>query len=92
MMTLASFRSRYPEFRTADDVLVQAVLDEAFLRVDVSVFGNKGDIAHGLMAAHLLLNAPYGRSQRLESGAEDDRYMVELDRLKVQCIPTILVV
>lgn len=93
MMTIGAFRARYPEFRTAPDTLVQAVLDEAVLRIEPSAFGAKADIAHGLMAAHLLLNNPYGRSQRLESGdAEDDRYMQELAQLKVECIPAILVI
>lgn len=92
MMTLAQFRVRYPEFGTADDSLVQAMLDDAAIRLNADAFGAKADIAHGLMAAHILLNKPYGRSQRLESGStEDDRYMQELDRLKVECISAILV-
>ena len=92
MMTLARFRLLYPEFVTATDPLVKAVLDDAAVRLNADAFGAKADIAHGLMAAHILLNKPYGRSQRLESGsAEDDRYMQELDRLKLECIPAILV-
>jgi len=93
MMTLIAFRARYPEFRTASDELVQAILDDAALRVDPRAFGKKIDIAHGLVAAHLLLNSPYGRSQRLESGeAEDDRHMQEYALLHRECIPTIFVI
>lgn len=92
-MTLSEFRDRYPEFRTATNALVQAMLDDASERIDLAVFGEtKGQIAIGLMAAHLLANKPYGRSQRLESGDGDDRYMVELDRLTIECCPTLRVI
>lgn len=93
MMDLAAFRARYPEFRTASDVLVQAILDEAELRVDPCAYGEKINIAHGLMTAHLLLNSPYGRSQRLEAGdGQDDKYRIELDALITETIPAILVI
>lgn len=92
MLTLSAFRARYPEFKTAADTFVQSILDEAELRIDRGVFGTRGDIAQGLMAAHLLLNAPYGRSQRLEGGeALDDRYMQEFDLLTIECTPKMLV-
>jgi hypothetical protein len=96
MMSLATFRVRFPEFRTADGTFVQVVLDEAALEIDSSVFGAKTDTAHGFLAAHRLLNHPYGRSQRLESGASgaglDDRYMQELELLKRQVVSTIMVI
>lgn len=102
MMALADFRARYPEFRTATDTYVQVVLDEASRRVSPATFGDRTNDAHGLLAAHLLVDAPYGRSQRLEAagGAETepggsamDRYIAEFNRLTLETVgPHIFVI
>ena len=93
MMSLAAFRARFPEFRTATDDFLQVGLNETALEVDESVFGAKTDTAHGFLTAHRLLNHPYGRSQRLESGAGlDDRWLQEFELLKRQVVPTIFVI
>lgn len=89
MMSTATFRARFPEFRTAADDLVQTILDEAALRVDAQAWGAKLDVAHGYLAAHLLASSPYGKSLRLE-GAEE-RYLSLLDELRAETVPGILV-
>lgn len=90
MMSLSAFRTRFPEFRTAGDDLVQAILDEAALRVDPDAYGAKIDIAHGYRAAHLLASSPFGRSLRLD-GAEE-RYLALLDELRTETVPGFFVV
>ena len=64
-MTLAQFRVRYPDFRSAPDGLVQATLDEAALEVDATVFGALWSAAHGAMTAHVLALSPFGKNARL---------------------------
>lgn len=69
-MNLAQFRSRFPEFRTAQDAPVQAALDAAALETNATELGSVYDEAHGLLAAHKLAISPFGTNARMvdESG------------------------
>lgn len=90
-MDLSAFRTRYPEFSSASDGLVTATLADAALRVDDDAFGTSYDMAHGLMAAHLLWASPFGSGMRLDGDTEADssRYLVEFRRLTREKVQTV---
>ena len=67
------FRARYPEFNNVSDVLCTAVLSEAALEHDTSVWGafgqvggpaTKADAGQMALAAHKLAVSPYGQNAR----------------------------
>lgn len=60
-----TFRARYPEFETVPTLTLQAVLDEARLRLDVNVYGSRLDEAHGYITAHKLASSPMGQGARM---------------------------
>jgi len=65
-VTVAEFKTQYPEFIEAGDVLIQAKLDDATAQVDADIWGAKSEIGIGLTTAHLLSLSPYGSNARLE--------------------------
>lgn len=65
MITLADFRTLFPEFTASPDALVQACLDQAETRTDADVFGDLTDEAHGWLAADILASRPFGRASRV---------------------------
>lgn len=71
-MNLATFRVRYPEFRTAANELAQACLDEAAIETSSEEFGTAYDTAHGLLAAHKLARSPFGLMSRLDAASGDE--------------------
>ena len=91
-MDLPEFRARYPEFRTAVDELVVSILSDAEHRVSADVFGEKYDLAHGLMTAHLLAISPFGRSQRLVNDGGKTLYQTEFDALRKEVVPSLIVI
>ncbi len=82
-MTLAEFRERYPEFSSATDALVSAVLAEAASVTPSDVWGTHTDRGVGLMTAHLLTLSPNGaRGARLSGGpTTNTSYGDERDKL-----------
>jgi hypothetical protein len=62
---LATFRSRFPEFRTAGDAFVTACLNEAASELNSDELGDSYDGAHGLLAAHKLAVSPFGTNARM---------------------------
>lgn len=65
MLTLAQFRTYYPEFSKVPDDLVQGALDRAALDIDLTVWGDRQDVGHGLKAAHILAISPMGVMARM---------------------------
>lgn len=83
-MDLASFRTRYPEFASAEDAQVQASLDDAATVLPVSgaqPWGAYYDQAHGLLAAHRLSISPWGMQARLDSNSADTTYGATFQKL-----------
>ena len=74
-MNLTAFRARFPEFRTATDVFVQSVLDEATRFVAPETFLDLTDDAIGYWAAHLISTSPMGISQRLDDDKTETTYL-----------------
>jgi hypothetical protein len=64
---IATFKIRYPEFKSASDDLIEACLEDAALSVDATVYGAKYDLAHGLLAAHYLAMNPNGLQLRMQT-------------------------
>ena len=94
-MNLVTFRLRYPEFDPTSEPLVQAALDEAALSVDVTVYGQKYDAAHGALAAHLLWSGAFGTTTRLDGDNEPEsksRYWQEFSRIRREVAPRMLVI
>ena len=73
-MNLAAFRSTFPEFQSATDVMVQSRLDQAAARMDLAIWGTRYEEGHGLLAAHLLALSPYGQMARMVSKSGTSTY------------------
>ncbi len=73
-MTLAQFKVRFPEFRTADDSLVSAVLAESGNELNSEELGDAYNAAHGLLAAHKLAISPFGQSARMVNDEGETTY------------------
>lgn len=79
MITLAQFRSRFPEFADAGDSLVNEFLTAAANQIG-PVFGAGEDDAHGWLTAALLVKAPNGKFARLRSDKGTSTYQQEWER------------
>ncbi len=98
-MDLPTFRTRAPEFATAPDGLVQAMLDEAALELTtVGDWGALYDIAHRLLASHKLWASPFGATMRLDGGGSggdkepESRYAVQLADLHTKAFLRAMVI
>ena len=78
-MTLAEFRTRFPEFSNTPDTVVQEALDSAELSTS-DTFADR-DTALALRAAHSLALSPHGRSARLDPKGTATTYGTMLDRM-----------
>ena len=67
-LTLATFRSEFPEFVDAPEGLVQSRLDQAHRAFSEAVFGARYLDAVRYKAADLIASSPFGKSMRLEKG------------------------
>jgi Protein of unknown function (DUF4054) len=65
-ITLALFRSTFPEFASAPDAQVSQQIAWAQFQIDPNVFGLQAEQAHGLLVAHALSLAPGGQQSRLD--------------------------
>lgn len=74
-MTPTEFRTRFPEFRTATDAMLQPILAEATLRVAPETFGALTESAIGYLAADALAGSPFGTTQRLEDDKAETIYL-----------------
>ena len=63
--TLATFRTRFPDFDPTPDAYVQSALDAAEDEIDATVWGAKAAEGHGLLAAHKLALSEFGKDMRL---------------------------
>ena len=64
-MQLKDFQVRYPEFKQTSTELVVAMLQDAALLIDQSVWGNLAGQGHGLLTAHRLALSPFGQQARM---------------------------
>lgn len=64
-MTREQFLVRYREFET-NVTQVDAALADAALQISAAVFGDKYDVAHGYLAAHILTSSATGENARLQ--------------------------
>jgi hypothetical protein len=81
-MTPGELRARRPEFRTVNDILAQAAIDEAVATLAPDVYGpDRIDRAISLKAADILARSPFGRSQRLVLDDGSTIYSKELQQL-----------
>lgn len=80
-MLIAAFRVRFPEFRTADDSFVQAVLDAAAKELHPTELGYAYNEAHGLVTAHKLALSPFGQSARMVNEKGETTYAKLFDDL-----------
>jgi len=61
LLSLASFRTDFPEFDEVSDALVTSKLNSAAGSIDETVWGDKATEGHGWLTAHLLTSSGYGR-------------------------------
>lgn len=91
-MNLATFRIRFPEFRSAHDDLVNPALAAAALSTSAADWGTNYDEAHGLLAADLLANSPFGKNARLtEEDGKKTNYSALRDALGRRVLPSVVV-
>src|ERR1700692_4051979 len=102
-MNVAAFLRQFPEFAETADVIVQAKLTLAAVRMggpDTSVWGafagpsqplTLADLAHGYLAAHYLALSPFGTETRLEPGKARTTYLEVWEDLVQSLAPGILV-
>lgn len=88
-MDLAAFRTRYPEFETAGDSFLQAVLDEAETELNSAEIGDAFNAAHGLLAAHKVAISPYGVAARMLNEEGKSTYENEFSAVMGRAIPGI---
>ena len=84
-MTPGEFLERFPEFRSAGDLLIGLVLDEAAGEVSEETFGSQTQAAIGHLAAHKLVISPYGVSLRLDGNGKElptNQYLAEFQRIR----------
>ncbi len=80
-MDLATFRVLYPEFRTAEDPIVEGRLADAALELDADLYDTRLDEAQGYLAAHMLAVSPFGRSARMVNEDGSTTYQKRLNRV-----------
>lgn len=91
-MLLAAFRVRFPEFETAGDPFVQAVLDEVAAELNAAEIGAAYDAAHGLLAAHKIAISPYGVAARMLNEEGKSTYETEFAAVMGRAIPGLFAV
>jgi hypothetical protein len=81
---LATWRSLFPEFATAPDILVQSRIDQAALRIEPLVWGERSGEGQAFLTAHLLTLAPGGQFARLQSDKGKSTYGTQFDQMVVE--------
>lgn len=86
-MLIATFRTKYPEYATAQpDAFVQQFLDEASRSIDAEVASDRYDDMHGLLTAHLLALSPHGKNARMVTPATGNTpYKTRYDAMVIEC-------
>lgn len=79
-LTLAQFRTRFPEFASTDADLVQAKLDDAEEDIDEDVWGDATAKGHGWLTAHLLSSTSYGKEVSKDGTTSYGRRYEEMQR------------
>lgn len=79
-----TWRSLFPEFNTAPDILVQSRLDQAEIRIDPAVWGVRAGEGQAYLAAHLLALAPGGQFARMVSDKGKTTYGSQYDEMVIQ--------
>lgn len=79
VVTLAMFRSEFPEFDDATGGMVQARLDQAHRAFSREVFGDRYADAVRYKAADLLASSPLAKSMRLDKGNGPSVYREALE-------------
>lgn len=74
-ISLASFRTQFPEFNGPSDGLVQSMLDAAALEIDTSIWGKKADQGQAYLAAHKLVMSPFGQNAKLQTKNGESTYL-----------------
>lgn len=81
-VTPSTFKAEYAEFATVTDPVVQAKLDEAYLRVGDS-WGDHRDLGVKKLTAHLLWESPLTEpAARTSDGSSD--YLKDFETLLAQ--------
>lgn len=83
-MTTVQFLTQFPEFKTADLSLIQAMLDAALLEIDVSIWRTKADQGQAYLAAHKLALSPFGQNVRLVAKDGSTTYYTHYQALRSQ--------
>lgn len=74
MITLDEFRALCPEFGKTDSKIIEMALEQAASRTDSSVFKDKTNEAHRLLACHILSVSPFGRDAKLPNDKTTSPY------------------
>jgi len=69
-LSLAEFRTRFPEFTNLPDALVSSRLEWANAELNEGVWGDERDIGLGFLTAHYCALAPRGEDMRLKKSKD----------------------
>lgn len=83
-MNLNDFLIQFPEFRTADVNLVQAMLNAALLEIDAGLWRAKADQGQAYLTAHRLAMSPFGQNARLVAKDGSTTYFQHFKELRSQ--------
>ena len=85
LITLRQFVRRFPEFRSTDQGVVQARINEAHPRVDEAVWGDdKAATGIAWLAAHMIATSPVGEQARIADMDGSTRYLKEFKRMMLE--------
>lgn len=80
--SIAQFKARYPEFATASDTLVQAVIDDAAQMFAADVMGVQHTQAVAAQAADFMARSPFARDMKLVLKDGSTAYGDQVERLR----------
>lgn len=85
-VTVESFLSRFPEFRPGGRDLIAANIADAELRVGITAWGVKRDLAVMYKAAHQLAISPFGQQAELKAKNGGTVYQTLYESLRAETI------
>jgi hypothetical protein len=81
-LSVTEFRTRYPEFASAENALIEAKLLLVVATIDAQIWGTVAREAAYLLCAHYLALSPFGLQARL-SASGISIYQQQFDRLQL---------
>ncbi len=86
-VTVAGFRTRYPEFKFCQDEFLQAYLDDASLSISEELWGTTFEQGVYCLAARRLALSPFGNTAKLSKADGTTTYDTQYNELLMMVAP-----